>query len=196
MTFLKKLDAAVKTALRALTICLLALLGLLLLGNVFLRLMGDLAQFLHSHDLDGVAAAIRRILPITSFHWLDEIVELCFSALIFYGAAVLWAMKGHFSVGDWISRHLPEARSRMLYRSLISAMNVAFFVLLFYFGYTLCARSTELSTVFQIPKRVMYSSIPVSAAIMFCYAAADLVKNLTFMVRGRDSGEVDKPKSA
>jgi TRAP-type C4-dicarboxylate transport system permease small subunit len=135
-------------------------------------------------------------LPITSFHWLDEIVELCFSALIFYGAAVLWAMKGHFSVGDWLSRRLPGARSRMFYKCVLTAVNAAFFVMLFYFGLSLCARSTELSTVFQIPKKVMYSSIPVSALIMFCYSFAELIKNLAFLVRGEDSGEVDKPKSA
>jgi TRAP-type C4-dicarboxylate transport system permease small subunit len=75
-------------------------------------------------------------------------------------------------------------------------VNVAFFVILFYYGFSLCRRSTELSTVFQIPKRLMYSSIPLSSAIMCCYALADVVKNAGFLARGEDSGEIDKPKSA
>ncbi|MDR1936855.1 MAG: TRAP transporter small permease, partial [Candidatus Accumulibacter sp.] len=164
MGFLQNVDAAVQNFLRIFTILILSLLGILLLGNVFLRLMGDLAQFLHNHELDDVADIIRGILPMTSFHWLDEIVEICFASLTFYGAAALWAVKGHFSVGDWISARLPGVRTKMFYRSMLSVVNVVFFALLFYYGMSLCIRSTELSTVFQIPKKLMYSCIPISAA--------------------------------
>lgn len=172
---LTKLDMTVRHILRWLTIALFVALGLLLLANVFVRLMGDMTQYLHELGAGGVADAIRAVMPMTSFHWLDEIVELCFSALIFYGAAALWAEKGHFSVGDWISKRLPGNVSRTIYRTLIAAINLAFLVVFFHFALRLTLQATELSTVFQIPKKVMYSSMVVSSLVMAIYALAELV---------------------
>ncbi|MDR2452245.1 MAG: TRAP transporter small permease subunit [Candidatus Accumulibacter sp.] len=172
---LAKLDATVRHILRWLAIALFAALGVLLLANVFIRLMGDLTQFLHEMGADGIADAVRAVMPMTSFHWLDEIVELCFSALIFYGAAALWAEKGHFSVGDWISGRLPGHVSRNIYKTLIAAINLAFLIVFFGFSLRLTVQATELSTVFQIPKKLMYSSMTISSMIMALYSLAELV---------------------
>ena len=176
--FLKKLDKAVQLVLRGICIVVFTALGLLLLGNVFLRLMGDLVQFLHGKGLESAAAAIRAILPITSFHWLDEIVELCFSALTFYGAAAIWALKGHFSVGDWISKRLPGSVSKGIYKLILNGICIAFLVILFGYSMKLLVNATELSTVFQIPKKVMYSSMPIASLIMLVYSIAELIQNL------------------
>jgi TRAP-type C4-dicarboxylate transport system permease small subunit len=175
MTLIAKADVAVRHILRYLAIALFAALGLLLLANVFVRLMGDLTQFLHQMGLDGLADVVRAAMPMTSFHWLDEIVELCFSALIFYGAAALWAEKGHFSVGDWISARLPSQSSRTFYKTSIAVINLAFLVVFFSFSLRLTLQATELSTVFQIPKKVMYSSMAISSMIMAVYSLAELV---------------------
>jgi TRAP-type C4-dicarboxylate transport system permease small subunit len=102
-------------------------------------------------------------------------VELCFSALIFYGAAALWAEKGHFSVGDWISGRLPGNVPRAIYKVLIAAINLVFLAVFFHFALRLTVQATELSTVFQIPKKVMYSSMVVSSLVMAIYALAELV---------------------
>ena len=175
MILLTKMDASVRHVLRYLVIALFMALGVLLLANVFTRLMGDLTQFLHEMGLDAIADAIRGMMPMTSFHWLDEIVELCFSALIFFGAAALWVEKGHFSVGDWISRRLPGNVSRAIYKTLIAAINLAFLAVFFHFALRLTLHATELSTVFQIPKKVMYSSMVVSSLLMTFYALAEFI---------------------
>jgi TRAP-type C4-dicarboxylate transport system permease small subunit len=177
MNFFKKLDKAVQLVLRWISIALFATLSLLLIGNVFLRLCGDLVQHLRGWGLNGIANTIRTILPITSFHWLDEIVELCFSALTFYGAAAIWALKGHFSVGDWISKRLPGSISREIYKIFIDGICIAFFVIFFRFSVLLVLRTTELSTVFQIPKKVMYSSMPIASFIMLIYSLAELFRS-------------------
>ena len=175
MLVLTKLDVAVRHVLHWLAIALFAALGVLLLANVFVRLMGDLTQFLHGMGADYIADMVRAVMPMTSFHWLDEIVELCFSALIFYGAAALWVEKGHFSVGDWISERLPGNVPRSLYKALIAAINLVFLAVFFHFALRLTLQATELSTVFQIPKKVMYSSMVVSSLVMAVYALAELV---------------------
>jgi TRAP-type C4-dicarboxylate transport system permease small subunit len=64
-------------------------------------------------------------------------------------------------------------------------MCAIFFAVLFYFGCRLVARATELSTVFQIPKKVMYSCIPVSAFIMLCYSVAEITQDIRGFVCGK-----------
>ena len=90
------LDKTIKLVLRYMVIFLFCVLALLLLGNVLLRLTNDLARFFSSHNLESLAVAVKTLVPFTSFHWLDEIVELSISALTFYGAAMVWAYAGHF----------------------------------------------------------------------------------------------------
>ena len=178
IAFFEKLDKCVQLILRIICIALFTVLALLLIGNVLLRLSGDLTRLLRGWGLDGVADLIRAVLPITSFHWLDEIVELCFSALTFYGAAAIWAIKGHFSVGDWISKRLPGNVSRGVYKIIVNGICIAFLVIFFRFSVNLVNRSTELSTVFQIPKKVMYSSMPIASFIMLIYSLFELVQTL------------------
>ena len=173
--FLKKIDTAVQFILRWICIVLFVVLGIILFGNVLLRLSGDLEQFLRLKGMHDAANAVRAVLPVTSFHWLDEIVELCFSALTFYGAAALWAIRGHFSIGDWISKRLPGNVSRQVYKLIVSLICLSFLVIFFVYSLKLVINSTELSTVFQIPKKLMYSSMPASSFIMMMYAVSDLI---------------------
>ena len=53
-------------------------------------IVNDLINFLSVNGYVNIAEAIKNLLPVTSFHWFDEIVELSFAALVFYGAAALW----------------------------------------------------------------------------------------------------------
>ena len=186
--FLKTLDAWLQAFLRRLCILLFAALGLILLANVFLRLANDLAINLDARGMQSAASLIKSLVPISSLHWFDEIVELCFAALVFYGAAALWGLKGHFSVGDWISPRLPGKRLKALYKLLVSLLSMAFLIVFFRFSLQLAMNATELSTVFQIPKSVMYSCMPISGAIMLCYSAVDVALDLRALALGDAEG--------
>ena len=63
-----------------------------------------------------------RFVPIMSMHWFDEILELLYGALIFYGAAAVWVTHSHFSVGDWISKYIKSVRGRFAYRLIVELM--------------------------------------------------------------------------
>ena len=169
-----KLDAAIRGFLRRFSIALLVALSLLLIANVLLRLTNDLSITLSDRGFAGAAALLQHLLPLVSMHWFDEIVEMCFAGLVFYGAALLWAEKGHFCVGDWISPRLPGERSRGWYRLLIAALSTAFQAVFFWYSLLLTLRATELTTVFQIPKSLLYSCMPVSSFIMLAYSLCDL----------------------
>lgn len=183
------IDKIVLRFLYYFTIALFVMLGLLLMANVVLRLINDFANFLTKHGLDGVAVTIKALMPMTSMHWFDEIVEMCFAGLVFYGAAVLWATKGHFSVGDFISRHLPNYTMRAMYKITVTVICAGFMAVFFWFSLRLALRSTELTTFFQIPKSLLYSCMPFSSFIMLLYSLAELycdVKRLFI----RDDGDI------
>lgn len=84
-------------------------------------------------------------------------------------------MKGHFSVGDWISKTVKNPGARAFYRLLVELLSLVFVVVLFKYSLELTMRSREVSAVLQIPKRVFYSCIPVSALIMMIYSALNVV---------------------
>jgi len=71
-------DRAVLTILKIMTMVAFALVTLIISANVFVR-----------------------FVPVASLHWFDEIVELLYAYLVFYGAAALWISREHFGVGDW-----------------------------------------------------------------------------------------------
>ena len=171
---LKKLDAWTQKLLRLLTIAIFSALGILMALNVALRLSNDFSGYLARKGFAGASAFVKSLLPIASFHWFDEIVELCFASLVFYGAAALWASKGHFSIGDWISPRLPGEKSRGLYKLAISVISASFMAVFFWFSLRLTMRTSELTTVFQLPKALLYSCMPVSSFIMLLYSLTDI----------------------
>ncbi|HPE66300.1 MAG TPA: TRAP transporter small permease [Synergistales bacterium] len=173
-SFLHKTDIAVQRILRIVVLFFFLALAFLLAYNVLLRLTNDLSTFLTERGFSEAAGAVRGWLPITSMHWFDEIVELCFAALIFYGAASLWASGGHFSVGDWISPRLPYERLRNLYRVFVDLLGLAFLWVFFFYSLRLALRATELTTVFQIHKSALYCCMPVSSFIMLLYSLRDV----------------------
>ncbi len=178
MDTLKIIDTWVQRILGWISMTFFCFLGLLLAANVLLRLITDLINKLTVLGYESIAESIKSILPVTSFHWLDEIVELSFAALVFYGAAALWGAKLHFSIGDWISPRLKSTRLKCFYRMFIYLICIAFMGTLFWFSLRLTLRSTELTTVFQIKKSVLYSCIPISSLIMLIYSIFDFLGEL------------------
>ncbi len=152
LSVIEKIEGAVTTVLKVITIALFVFLTLILTANVFVR-----------------------FVPIMSLHWLDEIVEMSFAALVFYGAAAVWMAKGHFSAGNWIGKVVKNRRARVLYRLLVEIGSLLFVAILFRYSLDLTRRSLEVTAVFQIPKRILYACMPVSSAIMILYSVKNVI---------------------
>jgi TRAP-type transport system small permease protein len=151
---LRKVDKVVTAGLKYVTVALFAALTLIVTANVLLR-----------------------VFPITSLHWTDEIVEMCFAGLVFYGAAGVWIAKGNFSVGDWISKLVKNERAKQAYRLILELIILGFAIIFFRYSLNLTLRAREVSSVFQISKKVLYSCMPISSLIMVAYS-------LVFVIRG------------
>jgi TRAP-type C4-dicarboxylate transport system permease small subunit len=158
-------DRILAAALKWLTIALFTALLLILTANIVLRFLPAVAR-------------------VVSLNWFDEIVELLYAALVFYGAAAVWMNHGHFSVGDWISKRIPSERGRRVYRLLLEMGCLAFAAIFFAYSLELTMKAQELTPVFGISKKVHYSCMPVSAAIMIVYSAKNALVELAGAVRG------------
>lgn len=159
IAILTKIDAAVTAVLKWLTVALFLALTLIVTANVLLR-----------------------VFPITSLHWTDEIVEMCFAGLVFYGAAGVWMAKGNFSVGDWISKLAKTERAKNAYRLFLELIILGFAVVFFIYSLNLTLRARETTSVFQISKKVLYSCMPISAFIMSVYSLVFVVRGAILMV--------------
>ena len=159
---LKSIDKVILKTLKVVTITSFVFLTILISANVFVR-----------------------FAPVVSLHWFDEIIELLYAYLIFYGAAALWISHEHFGVGDWIEKRIRNMRMRYAYRVIIELLVLCFVVIFFYYSLRLTLLARDVTNVFAIPKRVLYSCLPVSGAIMILYSVRDLTIEIMGMIKSR-----------
>ncbi len=73
-----------------------------------------------------------RFFPVVSLHWFDEIIELLYAYLVFYGAAALWITREHLCVGDWISGRLfTGPAAQRAYRLVLELLGLLFAAIFF-----------------------------------------------------------------
>jgi TRAP-type transport system small permease protein len=152
MGLLRWIDRMLLIALKALTITCFVVVTILVTANVLVR-----------------------FFPVASLHWFDEIIELFYAYLVFYGAAALWISREHISVGDWIgSRITKNATGRHIYRMVLEVIVLVFALIFFYYSLRLTALALDVTNVFAIPKKVLYSCMPVAGAIMIIYSIRNI----------------------
>jgi TRAP-type C4-dicarboxylate transport system permease small subunit len=184
LSLFKIADIWVQKTLRFIAMSMFSILALLLIANISLRLVNDFIQFLVEHDMQGIADALQSVITINSFYWFDEIIELCFAALVFYGAADLWCSKLHFSVGDWISPRIKNVRMKHFYKLLILLISATFMAILFWYSMKLTLRTNQVTTAFQIKQWILYSCVPISSAIMLIYSVVDVGVQAKHLFKG------------
>ena len=123
-----------------------------------------------------------RFVPIMSMHWFDEILELIYGALIFYGAAAVWVAHGHFSVGDWISKHIASVRGRFAYRLFVESCSLVFIAIFFWYAVELLLKTEEMTTAFAMSKKWLYACMPITGAIMIVYSLKNMYLELAKIV--------------
>jgi TRAP-type C4-dicarboxylate transport system permease small subunit len=167
MGLLRWLDRMILIALKVLTITCFVCVTILVSANVFVR-----------------------FFPVASLHWFDEIIELFYAYLVFYGAAALWISREHISVGNWIgSRIIRNVTGRHIYKVVLELIALLFALIFFYYSLRLTALALDVTNVFAIPKRVLYSCMPVAGAIMIIYSIRNIaVEIIPLMDRKAKAG--------
>jgi TRAP-type C4-dicarboxylate transport system permease small subunit len=166
MALLKSLDRIVLSALKAVTIISFVLLTVLITANVFVR-----------------------FFPIVSLHWFDEIIELLYAYMVFYGAAALWITREHISVGNWISATVVRnERVRHGYGVIVEALVLLFVVIFFYYSLQLTERALDVTNVFAMPKKILYSCMPVAGAVMVVYSIRNILVEMIGVIKPQQQG--------
>lgn len=152
---IKKIDNGVGYTLKGLSVLMLTVLFILLIFNVF-----------------------SRYVIVFSMGWFDEIVELSFAYLVFFGAAALWRDRDHFRL-EWLEDRIRcYAPLHGVLRIVINLLAILFFFLMFRHGWSLMMRAADTTPVIKMPKKVLYACIPASGFIMFIYAIRDFIVDL------------------
>ncbi len=157
---LAAIDAFLVACFKWLCVVLFVVLTLIITANIFVR-----------------------YVPVMSLHWLDEIVELSFAWMVFFGSAAVWILKGHFSAGDWISKLIKNPKWIAFYRLVVDCISFAFIAIFFRYSVQLVARSSEVTAVFEFPKKIIYACMPISAGVMLLYSLRFIVEGIVRMIK-------------
>jgi TRAP-type C4-dicarboxylate transport system permease small subunit len=167
LNMLQRVDRFVLALLKAFAILCFILLTILISANVLVR-----------------------FVPVISLHWFDEIIELLYAYMIFYGAAALWITREHIRVGDWISgRLIKSPKAIRIYRLMLECLVLVFTLIFLFYSRRLTLLAQDVTNVFAIPKKILYSCMPLSGLVMVVYS----LRNIAVEIAGMIAGEAVHP---
>ncbi|PKM67389.1 MAG: hypothetical protein CVU95_06670 [Firmicutes bacterium HGW-Firmicutes-2] len=150
MNVLIKIDKGITTTLQVICVSFLVILFTLLSLNVFVR-----------------------FFPLFSMGWFDEIVELSFTCLSFFGAAYLWSQHEHSRI-DFLSEKFMGTKKEFVLELIISIIGLIFIYFMVRYSLVLVSKATAWSPIFKISRKLFYASIPISGIIMGIYSIRDI----------------------
>ncbi len=151
MGFLKAIDRVIGSLLRWGCVAILGVVFVLLVGNVFIR-----------------------FVPVVSFGWFDEIVELLIAWMVFLGAAALWRENEHFAI-TFLPDLCKGKPSGFALDVVINVIGLVFIGVFFYYSLNISLRVTDWTPVINLPKSLLYASMPVSSFFMVLYSLRNIV---------------------
>lgn len=118
-----------------------------------------------------------RFLLKSPLPWSQDIIRLCFTYLVFLGAAYCVKDNAHLGIDVVVSMLKPKARK--VVDLFISLVLLAFFVFLSYYGAVFMQTGTsQMAPYLPLRMSLYYASVPVSAVLMVFYMALQLVEQL------------------
>lgn len=109
--------------------------------------------------------------------WSQDVIRLCFTYLIYSGAAYCVKAHAHLNI-DVFMTMLPE-KARKLLELLIQVALIGFVVFLIRFGYEFAQTgSSQMAPYLPIPMSIYYMSVPISAGFMLFYMIQQLIEQI------------------
>ena len=159
MRALKALDKLIGGLLRWGSVAILALIFILLSFNVLVR-----------------------FFPIVSFGWFDEIIEMMIAWMVFLGTAALWRENDHFTI-SFLPELLQGKKVGLALDIVIGLISLFFISVFTYYSFNITLRANDWTPVINMPKKLLYASMPVSGMIMVVYSLRNILVSSAKMVK-------------
>lgn len=125
--------------------------------------------------LVSFSVIIGRVFFGASMGWSQDIIRLCFTYVIYFGAAYCVREKGHLNVDFLLGMMKPKLRQTVEF--IINLVLLAFFAFIVYFGFQFSATgASQKSPYLMLPMTWYYYGVPVSGAMMFFYMLKQLIE--------------------
>jgi TRAP-type C4-dicarboxylate transport system permease small subunit len=103
------------------------------------------------------------------------------------------ARREHFSVGDWISgRLIRHPKAIRVYRLVLECLVLVFALIFFYYSQRLTSLAMDVTNVFAIPKKILYSCMPISGLVMAVYSLRNIALEIAGLA-GIKTGAAARP---
>lgn len=117
---------------------------------------------------------VGRIFFNASMGWSQDIIRLCFTYVIYLGAAYCVREKGHLNVDFILGMMKPQTRKTVEF--IINIVLLAFFAFIAYYGVIFAATgASQKSPYLMLPMTYYYYSVPISGVLMFYYMLEQLI---------------------
>lgn len=125
--------------------------------------------------LVSFSVIIGRVFFGASMGWSQDVIRLCFTYVIYFGAAYCVREKGHLNVDFLLGMMKPKLRQTVEF--IINLVLLAFFAFIVYFGFQFAATgASQKSPYLMLPMTWYYYGVPVSGAMMFFYMLKQLIE--------------------
>lgn len=125
--------------------------------------------------LVSFSVIIGRVFFGASMGWSQDVIRLCFTYVIYFGAAYCVREKGHLNVDFLLGMMKPKLRQAVEF--IINLVLLAFFAFIVYFGFQFSATgASQKSPYLMLPMTWYYYGVPVSGAMMFFYMLKQLIE--------------------
>jgi len=115
-----------------------------------------------------------RFFPIISFEWFDEIMEMLIAWMVFLGTAALWRENEHFAI-TFLPEALKGKKSGVALDILINLISLIFIGAFTYYSLNITLRVTDWTPTLNMPKALLYASMPVAGFFMVIYSLRNIV---------------------
>jgi TRAP-type C4-dicarboxylate transport system permease small subunit len=107
--------------------------------------------------------------------WSEEVARYLLVWTTFLGATLAWYRGRHIAV-TFVIESLPGVVGRIA-RTIAEIISIAFFGIVIVVGIRyMSAQSFQVSASLRLPMPIVYTIIPVTAAVMLFYAIVDLIE--------------------
>ena len=151
MNILEVTDRAIGRVLRWGSVSILGVVFVLLAINVFVR-----------------------FFPIVSFEWFDEVIEMLIAWMVFLGTAALWRENEHFTI-TFFPDLFKGRKAGFALDILINLVGLAFIGAFTYYSLNLTLRVSDWTPIINMPKKLLYASMPVSGVFMVIYSLRNIL---------------------